>query len=133
MKKKSLFRALVLLLVLLTLTASVAGKTIDFSALDLYHSGGTNVEKMTCAQISGIFPTGAPSSIFAQKPQSVAPYSIGSLSDKAKTMAIEYLSNIRRLAGLTAVTQNEQYNQYAQAASLVNAANIRSGDRRVKE
>ncbi len=52
-----------------------------------------------------------------------SPYSAGALSDATLQQALNTTNFIRFVAGLNSVTLNDEYNDYAQHAALVNAVN----------
>ncbi len=61
---------------------------------------------------------------FDVQPSASVPYSLGKVSDGTLREALCALNAVRYVAGIGAdVTLNEEYNELAQAASLVNAAN----------
>ena len=61
---------------------------------------------------------------FDVNPSTAAPYSLGKVSDDTLNDACTLLNTFRYLAGIPAnVTLKSEYNEYAQAASVVNAAN----------
>lgn len=63
---------------------------------------------------------------YAATPNTKAPYATGQLSGETQNRAVELLNIIRYVAGIPYnVTADSQYALYAQAASLVNAANNR--------
>ena len=67
---------------------------------------------------------GAYSTKFDSTPQTTAPYSLGKVSSDTLNGACALLNTYRYIAGIPSnVTLSDSYNDYAQAATLVNAAN----------
>lgn len=63
---------------------------------------------------------------YSSKPSYKAPYNLGALSDAAKTDALNALNQMRYIAGLDAdVTWSSEYEDLAQGAALISAANGR--------
>lgn len=64
--------------------------------------------------------------IYLKEPEVTAPFSIGTLSEQTLNSAIDMLNQVRYIAGLSYnVSLKDNYNTYAQAASLVNYVNNR--------
>lgn len=61
--------------------------------------------------------------VYKETPSVTSPYKAGTLNDSVYTEFLNAVNEIRFAAGLNPVTLNENYNQAAQAASLVNAVN----------
>ena len=63
-------------------------------------------------------------STFAVRPSATAPYQLGELSQTTLDQALSVLNAVRYTAGLDAtVVLDDEYNEFAQAGALVNAAN----------
>lgn len=64
------------------------------------------------------------STVYDERPSSSAPYALGTVSEQSQQEALNCLNFCRYVAGLPAdITAKDSYVQYAQAASLVSAAN----------
>lgn len=90
------------------------------------HSGLKNLPKLTKEQIAHLIdlqPISNPYDNYTSAPSVTAPYSLGQVRDEIIFAGLERLNDYRRLAGLTDVSLNDEYSAYAQAASVVNAAN----------
>lgn len=100
------------------------GSDSEISALALQSKVATpsqaDIRKMYQAKAKNAFATPT----YASKPKATAPYAFGALSQATLNNAIDMLNYIRYVAGIPSnVTLNDSYNESAQAAALVNAAN----------
>jgi hypothetical protein len=112
--------------------AAVMVFTSLFSCAEAYAAGGNidaspNVKYHTQAEIVAYakahpFSTTAPVT-YATKPKTTAPYAPGALSQKSLNEGLNALNLMRYIAGVDEVTLKDEYNEYAQAAALVNAVN----------
>ena len=60
---------------------------------------------------------------YKEQPSSIAPYKAGLVTDETQTYFMNAVNQVRFVAGLDEVTFDEHYQELAQAAALVNAAN----------
>lgn len=58
---------------------------------------------------------------FSVQPSTSSPYAVGSLDDESLQNALNTLNCMRYIAGINEVSLNSEYNEYAQAAALVNS------------
>lgn len=90
------------------------------------HAAGLDAQKHTKAEIINYVrnhPWNMDDVKYTSEPSVTQPYSLGKISSESSTSALNYLNIYRYIAGVSEAPLDESAMEYAQAASLVMAAN----------